>query len=102
MPCLPRRARALRAWAPCLAFGTLLISGCADGQDNTPLSMDSAETPGAHYAVAPGTAPPEPEFVSSPPFDFDVEVHGSFKPAILSTCRSQRSRTSPPQTASCG
>lgn len=76
----PRPHRALCAWAPWLALGALFISGCTDDRDATPLSMDSAETSGAHYAVAPGTAPPEPEFVSSPPFDLDVKVHGSFKP----------------------
>jgi hypothetical protein len=76
---VPRPARALGAWVPCLACGTLLVSGCTD-RYTTPISVESAEIAGAHYAVAPGTAPPEPEFVSSPPFDLDVEVHGSFKP----------------------
>jgi hypothetical protein len=73
----PHTAYCLRAWPPRLALGTLLLSGCADHQDETPFATEPAA---AQYAVTLGTAPPEPEFVTSPPFDLHVEVHGSFKP----------------------
>lgn len=73
---IPRRTHPV-VLAAVVAAGSLL-GGCSDDRQETPVSPPDAA--GGHYAVAPGAPPPAPEFVSSPPFDLDVAVHGSFKP----------------------
>lgn len=58
----PRRPRALRVWVPCLAFGTLLISGCTRmWLVNLYSKRPDIGTSPVFYSVLPAPEPePEP------------------------------------------